>query len=61
MDVEITLSTASLTLNAAAAAGLNKINIENVQNFATTVTGSASKTDFLTASSLTTHQRPPPQ
>ena len=46
MDVEITLGTASLTLNAAAAAGLNKINIENVQNFGMTTIGSASKTDF---------------
>jgi hypothetical protein len=33
MDIEIALTSATLTLNAAAAVGLNKINAEAVQNF----------------------------
>lgn len=49
MDVEITLGTASLTLNAAAAAGLNKTNSEVVQNFGMTTIGVNSKTNFADA------------
>ena len=49
MDVEITLGTASLTLNAAAAAGLNKTNTEVVQNFGMTTIGVNSKTNFADA------------
>ena len=44
MDIEIALASATLTLNAAAAVGLNKINAEVVQNFGHTTVGNLNKT-----------------
>ena len=49
MDVEITLTTASLALNAVAAGGLNKINAEAVQVFGHTKISSAETTYYADA------------